>query len=165
MPANMTAIAAVAENGVIGRDGDLPWDPVEGDLLHFKEETIGHPVIMGRVTYDSIVDRLGGPLPERQNIVVSRSNHYHEENVRTVRSPGSAISLALRIDDAAYVIGGESIYRALLPFCTRMLITEVPGEYEGDARFPDWDDRGWKEAGREELSESVALVEYRNVER
>jgi len=160
MPADMTAIAAVADNGVIGRDGDLPWSLVEGDLPRFKEETTGHPVIMGRVTYEFIVERLGGPLSDRQSIVVSRSSYFKEENVRTVRSPGSAISLAFRIDDEAYVIGGESIYRALLPFCTRMLLTEVPGEYEGDAYFPEWSDGYWEEVSREELSEGVELAEY-----
>lgn len=160
MAADVVAIAAVAENGVIGRDGEMPWDEVEGDLERFRRETTDHPVIMGRVTYESIADRLGGPLPDRQNIVVSESRHYHGDDVRTVSSPGSALSLALTIDDAVYVVGGESIYRALLPLCTRMVITRVPGEYEGDAVFPDWDEYVWDVDGRDELPGGAEVVEY-----
>lgn len=161
MPAEITAIAAMAENGAIGRDGGLPWpEPVEGDLRFFKEETTGHPVILGRVTHESIVDRIGEPLPDRTSIIVSQSTHFKGPRVRTVRSPGSAIGLALRLDDRAYVAGGESIYRALLPQCTRMLITEVPGEHEGDAFFPEWDETEWDEVSRTEISDGVFVTEY-----
>lgn len=160
MPAEVTSIAAVAENGVIGDSGGLPWDGYSADLKHFREETMDHPVILGRVTYEGILDRLGGPLEGRTNIVVSNSEHYKDEWTRTVGSPGSAITLALRIDDRAYVAGGASIYETLLPISTRLLITEIPERPDGDAEFPGIDEDRWREASREPGPDGLEFVEY-----
>lgn len=158
-PVRVTAVAAVAENGVIGADGEMPWDAIGEDLRRFRRETTGHPVVMGRVTYESIADRLGGPLPERVNVVVSRSRTYDPYQAVVQSGPAAALSYAAALDDEVYVAGGESIYRALLPACDRMLITEVPGEYEGDAFFPDWNPNTWREASRAE-GDRVDFVEY-----
>jgi dihydrofolate reductase len=160
MAADVTAIAAVARNGVIGAGDDLPWDGYEADLRRFREETLGHPVILGRVTYESIVDRLGGPLPGRQSIVVSESRHFSGDNVRTVSSPASALTLSLRVDGRAYVAGGESIYRALVPLSNRLLITRIPEEPEGDAVFPAVGD-DWELVSEEDGPGGLVFVEYR----
>jgi dihydrofolate reductase len=159
MAAEVTSIAAVARNGVIGRDDDLPWDGYEADLRRFRDETMGHPVILGRVTYESIVERLGEPLPGRQSIVVSKSRHFSGERVRTVASPASALTLCLRTDNRAYIAGGESIYRALVPLSNRLLITRIPEEPEGDAVFPEVGD-DWHRTSREEGSDGLIFEEY-----
>jgi len=160
MGAEVTAIAAVAENGVIGDSGGLPWDGYGADLEFFREETMGHPVILGRVTYESIVDRNGGPLEGRTNIVVSGSEHFKDEWTRTVGSPGSAITLALRIEDRTYVAGGASIYRTLMPISTRLLITEIPESPDGDVEFPEIDGNRWREASRDGGPDGLEFVEY-----
>ena len=159
MAADVTAIAAVADNGVIGLEDDLPWDSYPADLEFFKERTHGHPVILGRVTFESIRDRLGGPLPGRTNVVVSRTQHFKGEWIRTVQSPGSAIALALTLDDECYIAGGHSIYEALLPVANRLLITEIPESPSGDAVFPELGEK-WHTVSREEGPNDLVFVEY-----
>jgi dihydrofolate reductase len=165
MAAILTVVAAVAENGVIGADDALPWPRIDADMKHFRDMTEGHPVIMGRVTYESVRDRLGEPLPDRTTVVVTRRGVKKEPGVRVVGSPASAISLALRTDDRAFVAGGESIYRALTPLANRASITRVHGEWAGDAEFPGLDASSWREVEREPLDTADApdctVVEYR----
>ena len=142
-------IAAVADNGVIGRGNALPWKIPE-DLRHFKGITMGKPVIMGRRTWDSI----GRPLPGRTNIVVTRNPSFAAAGVEVVASLEQALALAGRIAAAqgaaeAVVIGGAQIYRAAIPRADRLYITEVHASVEGDARWPDIDWSQWREASRE----------------
>jgi dihydrofolate reductase len=154
-------IAAVAENGVIGVDGEMPWH-YPADLRHFKETTTGHPVIMGRRTYESIVARIGGPLPGRTNIVLSRREREYDDAVRVVDSVAEALSAAREVsvdDGVVYVIGGASVYDQFLPVADQLVITEVPTEPDGDTVFPAWDADQWREIDREREGE-LAFVTY-----
>ena len=136
-------VAAVAANGVIGAQGGLPWHLPE-DLRHFKALTYGHPVIMGRRTWES----LGKPLPGRENIVVTRR--------RTLEAPGASIAASLEAALAlcsqapvAFVIGGGELYAAALRYADVLFLTEIQRNFEGDARFPPWDRAVWREAQRD----------------
>ncbi|MFB6174295.1 MAG: dihydrofolate reductase [Halobacteriales archaeon] len=155
----LALIAAVAENGVIGRDGEMPWH-YPADLAHFKETTMGHPVIMGRVTYKSIAAQLGGPLPGRRNIVLSRSGVDAPDEVVIAEGVDEAVDAAAETGaETAFVAGGATVYEQFLPRADRLVITAVPGEPEGDTRFPEWDRSEWEEVDREEDGE-LAFVTY-----
>ncbi|ESS11120.1 MAG: dihydrofolate reductase [uncultured archaeon A07HR60] len=156
-------IAAVAQNGVIGNNGDIPWY-YPADLDHFKQVTTGHPVIMGRRTYDGIVDGLGGPLPDRTSVVLSRSalslpaGAVHADGVETAVET-AATDAAARDVDTIYVAGGESVYELFLGQADRLVLTEVHQEYEGDTRFPAFDQGDWTETTRED-HEEFSFVTY-----
>lgn len=144
----ISIIAAVAENGVIGRDNQLPWHIPE-DLRYFKEMTLGKPVIMGRKTFDSIAR----PLPGRLNIVVTRQTAWSVEGVKVVHTLDDALQAAEHYCaqhnvDEAIVAGGSGIYELALPAAGRMYITEVHQRVEGDACFPDYDKDSWREISR-----------------
>lgn len=154
-------IAAVADNGVIGAEGSLPWD-FPADLEHFKETTTGHPVVMGRKTYEDIEDRLGGPLPGRTNVVLSRGDPELPDDVLLARSIDEAEDVARRASDGrgpVFVIGGATVFEAFLPRADRLVLTEIHDSYEGDAYFPEWDSEEWREVDREEREE-FDFVEY-----
>ena len=136
-------IAAVAANGVIGAQGRLPWHLPE-DLKHFKRLTTGHAVIMGRRTWDSI----GRALPQRDNIVVTRQPGFQASGARVAASFGDALALSAGAG-VAFVIGGGQLYRAALPHAAGLVLTEIHRAYEGDATFPEFDRRMWKETRRE----------------
>ena len=147
----LVAVAAVAENGVIGADGEMPWHLPE-DLARFKRRTIGHPVIMGRITYESIVDGLGEPLPERTSVVLTRRDLETPAGVRTASSVAEAVSEAEaaaeeRHDgtDRAFVAGGASVYEQFMDLIERFLYTEVHAKPAGDTTFPEWDRDAWCE--------------------
>jgi dihydrofolate reductase len=146
----VTLVAAVARNGVIGRDGEMPWH-LPGELQRFKATTMGHVLVMGRRTYESI----GRPLPGRTTVVVSRRPDWQPpgglpQGVLVHTSLPEALAVAREIDEQVYVVGGGAIYAEALGHADEMLITEVDAEPEGDTYFPpvDWDD--WREVGREE---------------
>jgi dihydrofolate reductase len=141
-----TILVAVSENGVIGRDGDMPWR-LSSDLKRFKALTLGKPVIMGRKTYDSI----GRPLPGRPNVVISRQAVIDHPDVRTVRSLPEAVALAedlARLDgvDEICVIGGGQIYGQAIGLSDRLCVTHVKTVVDGDTTFPAIDPALW-EAG------------------
>lgn len=138
----LTLIAAVAKNKVIGSHGKLPWH-VSEDLKFFKSMTTGHAIVMGKKTYDST----GKPLPNRRNIVVSR-RATSIDGAEVAGSIDEAIARARETDPDPFVIGGAEIYRAALPFATKLYITEIDEEPEGDAFFPDFDHSEWKETER-----------------
>ena len=145
----LVLIAAVAENGVIGADGDIPWHHPE-DLRHFKGTTMGSPVIMGRRTYESIARDLGGPLPGRTNVVLSRSDPDLPEEVVVVSSPDEAVAAAEATGaDTAYVAGGGAVYELFLDRADRLVLTELHDAHEGDTTFPELDRAGWREIERE----------------
>lgn len=131
-------IAAVAEeNRVIGKDGGLPWHLPE-DMKRYKRLTTGNAVLMGRRTYESVVRRLGGPLPDRRNVVLtSRGELPEHPEVEAHASVEEALA-ALEDEDVVYVSGGESVYRRLLPEADRLELTLVEGVWEGDTFFPPW---------------------------
>ena len=147
----VTLVAAVADNGVIGRDNDLPWH-LPGDLAHFKRVTQGKPVIMGRRTWESIE----GPLPRRTNIVVTRRSDYLAEGAEVVATVEAALEMAAAVArrdgvDEVMVVGGSEIYRLALPAADRLCLTEVHAEVTGDTFFPEWDRDGWREVSREQF--------------
>ncbi len=154
----LVLIAAIAENGVIGSDGGMPWHYAE-DMRHFKETTMGHPVVMGRTTYESISGQLGGPLPGRTNVVLSRSNPDLPEEVVLVHSIEEAIAEIEKLDDTGYITGGAAVYEQFLPHADEMVLTEIHEAYEGDTYFPEWDESEWREVERDE-HEAFDFVRY-----
>ncbi|MFB6166845.1 MAG: dihydrofolate reductase [Candidatus Nanohaloarchaea archaeon] len=153
-------IAAVARNGVIGKDGDIPWSYPE-DWKHFKETTMGHPVIMGSTTYEGIVENLGEPLPGRTNIVLSREEMDVPDEVVNVHGIDEAVEAAEESgEDTAFVGGGASVYEQFLErgLVDRMLITKIPEEPDGDTYFPAWDQEGWKETRRQSIGDLEAVT-------
>ena len=145
----LTIIAALTRNGVIGRGNRLPWHIPE-DLKRFKALTLGHPVIMGRKTFQSILATLGKPLPGRENIVVTRSRDYTPPGCRVVHSLEDAIAAAAGAEEV-FVIGGGEIYALALPHAHRLQLTEVHADDQGDAHFPAFDLADWLEVSRESL--------------
>jgi dihydrofolate reductase len=137
---------AIAENGVIGREGGLPWR-LSSDLKRFKADTMSKPIVMGRKTWESFPRR---PLPGRLNIVVTRDPSYRAEGAEIVGSFGDAIALArvrgrcMAGADEICVIGGGEIYRQALPLADRLHVTHVLAKVEGDTRFPDIDPQIWQ---------------------
>jgi dihydrofolate reductase len=138
----VTLLAAIGRNLVIGRDGDMPWHLPE-DLRHFKATTMGHPMVMGRKTFDSI----GRALPGRRTIVVTRQPDWHHADVETAHSLADALALAGPTDEV-FVVGGGQLYAEAMPFAQRMILSEVPDSPEGDTFFPEWVAQDWREVGR-----------------
>ena len=153
-------IAAVSKNKVIGKQGGIPWK-IKEDLSFFKEKTLNSPIIMGRATYNSI----GRPLPNRLNIVMTRSAK-NTEGVIEVTSVETAIEAASinKNSSRVYIIGGENIYKEFIPIAHKMIITEVNLHIEdGDAFFPEWNISEWKEQSRDQREENgieFSFVEY-----
>jgi dihydrofolate reductase len=138
----LSLIVAYAQNNVIGRDNTLPWK-LPSDLAHFKRTTLGHPVIMGRKTWES----LGRPLPGRRNIVISSNPHYAAPGAQCVTSLTRAIE-AIQDVEQAFVIGGAQIYQEALPLAQQVIATEVQAHIEGDAFFAPLDKKHWIEISR-----------------
>ena len=155
---DLVIVAAVAENGVIGDGGGMPWH-YPADLAHFKRLTTGHPVIVGRATYESIAERIGGPLPDRTSVVLTTRDLDLPEGAVVANDVTGAVVLAAadaadRGVDEAYVIGGAAVYEQFLDLADRMVLTEVPGRPDGDTLFPDWDADAWREVDREVASDA-----------
>ncbi|MBP3762745.1 MAG: dihydrofolate reductase [Bacteroidales bacterium] len=129
---NLSLIVAMAENRAIGKDNDLLWH-LSGDLRRFKQLTTGHPVVMGRRTWESLPKR---PLPGRQNIVMTQNPGFAAEGATVVHSINGLFHTLKDCDDEAFVMGGAAIYKALLPFCNRLYVTEVYRDYDADVYFP-----------------------------
>lgn len=133
----LVAVAAVAENGVIGRDGELPWPSIPADKRQYRERIADHPVVLGRRTFDSMRD----DLPGSAQVVVSRSVSAFD--VPTAHAASGVDEALATLEsfgaDRAYVIGGAAIYELFMPVVDRMFLSRVPGEYEGDTTFPEWD--------------------------
>ena len=140
---NLSIIAALAENRVIGRDNRLPWR-LPADLAHFKRLTMGKPIVMGRLTHESI----GKPLPGRQNIVITRQQDYVADGCDVVASPQAAIEAAGNAEEIM-IIGGGEIYRAFLPLADRIHMTRIAAHIDGDAFFPVPDPNEWQLSGQE----------------
>lgn len=147
----VSVIAAVAANGVIGRDNALPWRLPE-DLKRFRALTLGHPVIMGRKTFESI----GRPLPGRRNIVVTRNAEYKAEGGETAASLAAALAACAGAEEV-FVIGGAQLYGEALACAERLYLTEIRAEFEGDAHFPDYERSDWQEAQRERQRSAEGL--------
>ena len=153
----ISLVVAAATNGVIGRDGALPWR-LSDDLRRFKVLTMGKPIVMGRLTHESI----GVPLPGRQNIVITRDADYVAEGCDVVMSPDAALEAAGSADEIM-IIGGEQIYKEFLPMADRVYMTRVAAAVDGDARFPELAATEWSQSSRTYIrpcvSTSLIVVE------
>lgn len=162
MRPRLSALVAMAQNRVIGKNNALPWR-LPPDLKRFKELTMGHPIIMGRKTYESI----GRTLPGRTNIVITRQSDYRLEDAIIVSSLADAVKSchwgheneARQADtnNECFVIGGADIFRTALPLCDRLYVTELLRNYEGDVYFPEFDRKGWEEISREKHVDESGL--------
>ena len=166
MALSLVLVAAVADNGVIGRAGGLPWR-LKSDMQRFRALTFGHPVLMGRKTYQSI----GKPLPGRTNIVVSREPAFAAPGILVARGLDAALGVARgdalrRGVSAIMVIGGADLYAQAMPLASRLEITRVHASPPGDALFPTIDEREWRETARREVARepedeaTLAFVRY-----
>jgi len=137
----LISVAAVADNGVIGRNGELPWPSVPADKRQYRNRIADWPVILGRRTFDSMRD----DLPGRVQVVLSRSaSDYGIESAHHASGVDDAIETVESLgDDRAYVIGGAGIYALFQPVVDRMILSRIPGDYDGDAYFPEWDTDEW----------------------
>ena len=157
---NIASIAAVARNGVIGHRNRMPWHLPE-DLKRFRRLTLGHAVIMGRRTFESI----GKPLAGRSNIVITRSPNWTRPGCLAAHSLEAALA-GVREPQDAFVIGGAEIYALALPIARRLYMTEIERDFEGDAFFPEFDRAHWREVSRERHAPDgsegfdYAFVEY-----
>jgi dihydrofolate reductase len=143
----VSLLAAVARGGVIGRDGTVPWHLPE-DLSQFRDLTMGHAVVMGRRTWDSLPERFR-PLPGRRNVVVTRNADWTAGGAERAGSLAEALRL-LAGEERVFVVGGAELYAAALPVADELLLTEVDLDVEGDTFFPEWDRRAFEETSREE---------------
>ena len=154
----ITVIVAVADNGIIGQDGRLPWR-LPGDMAHFKATTMGHPVIMGRKTFQSI----GKPLVGRTNIVITRQAGFDAGGAVVVDGFDAALAAAGQAGEGAgeaFVIGGAQIYDLALPRADRIILTEVHATPAGDTTFPAQDQAEWREVTREDAPADGAAPAY-----
>ena len=153
--AKICIVVAMAQNGVIGINNDLPWH-IPADLKRFKALTVGKPVIMGRKTFDSIFARLKKPLPDRPNIVISRSGFSHD-GVTVFADVKTALKeIAQKYpDDEIMVIGGASIYEQTLPLTDKLYLTVIEKDYDGDAYFPDINPNEWTLVQEQEETDPV----------
>lgn len=135
-------IVAMDQNGLIGRENDLPWR-LSADLQYFKQITMGKPIIMGRKTHESI----GRPLPGRQNIVISRDDKFTAEGCTITSSIPKALQVAGDVEEVMFM-GGASLYEQVLPQVDRLYLTQVHAKLEGDTWFPKWDEKEWQEVNR-----------------
>ncbi|HQR87826.1 MAG: dihydrofolate reductase [Caulobacter sp. 12-67-6] len=147
----LSIVVARASNGVIGRDGDLPWR-LKSDLALFKANTLGKPIIMGRKTWDSLPRK---PLPGRMNVVLSRDGSFEPANAVVCESFLEAVQMAREQAqedgaDEVCIIGGRALFDMALPKAKRLYLTEVDAEVEGDVTFPAFDEAAWTEVRREE---------------
>ena len=145
MSGRVVLVAAYADNRVIGDRGRIPWHLPE-DLAHFKATTLGHTLVMGRATYDSI----GRPLPGRTTIVVTRDRGWQAPGVRVAHSVEEALRAAHALPGDVMVVGGAQLYQQTLPFASHQVLTEVHLTPDGDTYYPDFDRRQWRETARED---------------
>ncbi|MRW83709.1 dihydrofolate reductase [Pseudoduganella sp. FT26W] len=149
----LTIIVATDAQRGIGINNTLPWKLPE-DLAHFKRLTTGHPIIMGRKTFDSI----GRPLPNRRNIVITRNADWRHDGVEVVGSIEAAIAL---LDGAeGFVIGGAEIYKQSLQLADQLIITQIAHTFDCDAFFPEIDANAWQETAREEHASEASGLRY-----
>jgi dihydrofolate reductase len=139
----ISLIVAMSSNRAIGLDGQMPWH-LSADLKRFKQITMGHPIIMGRLTFEAIAR----PLPGRTNIIVSRNSAYRPEGCVVADSVEAAISHGCRLADEVFVIGGSTLYEATLPIADTLYITQINQDFDGDTYFPELIRDNWVEVER-----------------
>lgn len=154
---SIVIVVARADNGVIGRDGDIPWH-ISSDLKRFRRVTMGKPMIMGRKTFESFPK----PLPGRRHIVLTRDAGWQAEGAEVVHSVAEAIETAQRSHEngEVAVIGGAEIYALFLPLAKRVELTEVHADYDGDTYMPALPESEWQERAREDIPAGDGEVAY-----
>lgn len=155
----LSIIVAMGKNRVIGQNNKLPWH-LPADLKYFKCLTMGHPIVMGRKTYESI----GRPLPGRANIIITRQTSFEATGATVVNSIEDALRVCEEIstmNSETFIIGGEKLYQQTLKLCQRMYVTEIQKDFEGDTYFPEFTPNDWEETQRDKhFSDSDANLEY-----
>lgn len=154
----LALIAAVARNRVIGANNRMPWH-LSGELKHFRALTTGHRIIMGRKTWES----LGRPLPDRENVIVSRDSTLAAPGCTVVPSLAAALAVKLHesaLPDPAFCIGGAELYRAALPLADELFLTEIDADFAGDTLMPDIDRADWREIAREPSTDVATGIRY-----
>lgn len=154
--ATISLIAAMAKNRTIGVDGGLPWH-LKKDLQYFKQQTLGKPMVMGRKTFQSFGEK---PLPKRPHIIITRDKNYKPQGVDVCHSLESALELAAGMSDEVMVIGGGEIYKAALPYCDKIYLTEVDINVDGDTLFPDFDKNIFPETSRVNENDNGIQFDY-----
>ena len=155
----ITLVAAIASNNVIGKENSLPWNIPE-DLKRFKQMTSGHTILMGRKTFDSI----GRPLPNRQNIVMTKDENFEREGIKVINGLDEALELIKKSNEDVFVIGGSKIYELFEPVANSLAITRILKDFEGDAFFPDinWD--LWQIEKEENFFDEKSNIECKLIE-
>jgi dihydrofolate reductase len=148
----ISLIVAMASNRAIGLNNQMPWH-LSADLKRFKQITMGHPIIMGRLTFEAV----GRSLPGRTNIIVSRNPAYLAGGCVVVDSVDAAIHYGCRLADEVFIIGGSTLYEATLPIADTLYITQINQDFEGDTFFPDFDRNNWSEVEREDVADDVKV--------
>lgn len=151
----VTLVAAVADNGVIGADGDIPWR-IPADFAHFKALTLGHVLVMGRTTYESI----GRPLPGRTTVVLTRDGDWSADGVLVASDLTTALRMAGDVDEDVFVVGGASVYAEALAVADAQVLTEVHLAPQGDTRYPAFDAEDWVVERREPHLEAEVPYEF-----
>lgn len=160
MPVELVPIVAVARNGVIGKDGGLPWK-LPPDLRRFKAITTGHPIVMGRRTWAS----LGRPLPGRTNIVVTRDRAFRPEGAEVAFSVEEAVAAAAKRDEVAYLMGGADLYRQTMAGVRRIHLTVLDRDFDGDTTLAPLDPAAWRVARAEVASHEGLDYAFVDLER
>ncbi len=150
----VSIISALATNRTIGVNNTLPWR-LPDDLKYFKALTLGHHILMGRKTYESI----GKPLPGRTTVIITRGNYPAPEGVKIAHSLQEAIDVC-GSDEEIFFVGGAELYAQALPLADRLYLTEIQAEVEGDAWFPEYDRTQWKEVSRDRQRDEASRLEY-----
>lgn len=152
----ISIITAFDDHQCIGRGGEIPWH-IQEELNHFKDTTEGHPVIMGRKTFENILDKNGEPLPDRYNIVLSRKNDFEQADANA-----ESIEEALQevpLGETVFIAGGESVYEQFLSLADEMIISKIPGDYGGHRFFPPVDFDQWEVVSRQ-MNNRFSVIEY-----
>lgn len=161
-PVELVSVAAIADNRVIGRDGEIPWESLPADKRQYRGRVADHPVILGRRTFDS----MRADLPGKAQIVLSRTERtFDVETAHWAADVEDAVRIVANLGaDIAYVLGGAGIYHLFQPHLDRMILSRVPGEYEGDSVYPEWDPDEWRLVSRTPF-EGFTLEEWDRVGR
>ena len=155
----ITLVAAIASNNVIGKENSLPWNIPE-DLKRFKQMTSGHTILMGRKTFDSI----GRPLPNRQNIVMTKDKNFEQEGIKVINDFDEALELIKESNEDIFVIGGSKIYELFEPVANSLAITRILKDFEGDAFFPDINWELWQIEKEENFFDEKSNIECKLIE-
>jgi dihydrofolate reductase len=155
----ITLVAAIASNNVIGKENSLPWNIPE-DLKRFKQMTSGNTILMGRKTFDSI----GRPLPNRQNIVMTKDENFEREGIKVINGLDEALELIKKSNEDVFVIGGSKIYELFEPVANSLAITRILKDFEGDAFFPDINWNLWQIEKEEKFFDEKSKIECKLIE-